>query len=167
METAKGIGSYTAVSILPVRAQYPLSSHDCVIEHQTRTTTMTSKFYYLRDKKNLQKKSDGGYTRGNPVAVIATSVDVDKKLVHYAIASTHPKDHFVKSLGRQIVSGRLEVTPIELMALDDAAIRSGHEITKAVMLDIVNNASSRANTMTLQAAKTWLKMAETPKAAAQ
>lgn len=124
---------------------------------------MSTKYYYLRDKSNLQKKNDGSFTRGNPIAVIATTVDVENKLVHYAVASAHPKDHFVKSLGRHIAAGRLEVAPVKLLALDKEAICSGHEITKAVIFDIVNNAASKSNTKTLTAAKDWLKAAELPK----
>lgn len=124
---------------------------------------MATKFYYLRDKKNRQVKDNGEHTRGNPIAIIATEVNVEEKTVRYAVASTHPTDHFVKARGRQIVKGRLEVTPIQLTALDSEAICSGHEITKAVMLDIVTSGKERSYTKTWRAAKSWLKEADTPK----
>jgi hypothetical protein len=96
----------------------------------------TNRFVYLRDRTNIQKKANGEYTRGDPVACVLTEMNRDKCELRYSIAIVHPKDHFVKALGRKIATARMNINPIVLENMSKTA--GGHEIHRTVMLDLCN-----------------------------
>lgn len=134
---------------------------------------MSNRFYYLRDSKSIQINEDKSHTKGNPVAVVMTKIDKERGVVQYAVASAHPKDNFVKSMARHIVSERLTGTDKRNKLKGSrrgcvheipVAVISGHEITKAVMSDISKSTDVPERLRKL--ADEWLAGAMLPREAA-
>ena len=122
---------------------------------------MGNRLYYLRDKKNIRTLDTGAKTRGNPVSLIVSTVDKEHNRISYAVAVSHPKDHFDKQRAIVIASGRLAKKPIVIENQDLTHMR-GHEITMKIMQHIVENNLPHTNLRKL--AVEWLKGAEVPRA---
>jgi hypothetical protein len=127
------------------------------------------RLYYLRDRQNIQRKKDGKtFTRGNPVALIASEVDFAAHIIRYQVATVYRSsvldpfdlkrkpigDTFVKALGRRIAKERLAIRPIEI---DEADVSGGRAIIRQIMIDIESNEKLPIRTRDL--ATEWL---ETP-----
>lgn len=136
------------------------------------TKSVATRLFYLRDKINLQKKKDGTSTRGNPIALIASKVDFEAKVITYQVATAYQKteidpfnhksktygDTFVKSLGRRIATERLAAKPIKI---SEANVASGHDIISEIMIDIEYNDNLPYRTRAL--ATDWLEAVPTHK----
>jgi hypothetical protein len=122
----------------------------------------TTRVRYLRNSNNIRQKADGSYTRGDPIAAVASNVNMGEEVIRFAVAVAHPDDHFVRSRARHIAIERLNALPSkkELIARRERgfgsrydrgncsvlftgedvkkaiASKSGHEITKLVMQEI-------------------------------
>jgi hypothetical protein len=117
---------------------------------------MTTRYFYLRDNKNRQLRSNGTLTRGNPVAILISEVNRTDDTISYALAVSHPQDGFMKSRGRQIVSGRLMDKPFVINGVPTGC----HMITRAIMNNIVELYAQRGKDViphrVYNAAKSWL-----------
>ena len=119
---------------------------------------MASRYYYLRDLSKTERNVDGSpKTRGVPVAVIKTSVNRDTNEIHFAFAIANPKDGFVKSTARMIVSGRLEKHPFVIPGVPG----NGHDISKVVVRSFLDQEGIPMRVRKL--ALNWLARAELPK----
>jgi hypothetical protein len=106
------------------------------------------KYLYIRDRKNIQLKRDGSYTRGNPIAIAATEIDPENGMIFFSVAAVHPKDSFIKSRARMIAAERLTLISSDKPITDRGvlfgdnvakvlAMKNGHEITRIVMREII------------------------------
>ena len=128
-----------------------------------------NRIYYLRDRTNICQKTDGSFTRGNPVACVITTVDRALCSVKYAVSAIHPKYNFDRALARIIASGRLEVKPVVVQSTKEM-MASSHLITKSVMQHIydTNQRGIKGSSSVLrQRSQEWLERAALPKVVAR
>lgn len=119
---------------------------------------MSYRYYYLRDVSNTERNGDGSpKTRGVPRAVVKTFVDRQANEIRYSFAIANPKDGFVKSTGRLIVTGRFDKQPITIKGVPG----SGHEISKAVLRDLLKQDGIPKRVRKL--AEDWLTRADLPR----
>jgi hypothetical protein len=90
------------------------------------------RIHYLRDKRTVQPKT-GGFTKGTPLVCLMTLLDRTNDSILYSFATIHPDDVFNKKLANKIVEGRLKTNPFSIKGIP----ATGHEITKKIMLDIM------------------------------
>jgi hypothetical protein len=119
---------------------------------------MTTRYFYLRDNKNRQPRSNGTLTRGNPVAILISEVNRTNNTISYALAVSHPKDSFMKELGRHIVNARLQ-DPEKSFVIH--GVPTGcHQITRVIMNDLIDRAAKFGKEIVphrvRNAAKAWL-----------
>lgn len=113
------------------------------------------RYYYLRDGKNIQKRKDGTFTKGNPLVLIASEVDRLSSTIRYAIAAVHPKDNFVRAKAIHIVKERLAKKPIVLQGLP----KGGYEILRKIMSDLFANDEHTVSRRVRKLALNWLEQA--------
>lgn len=107
---------------------------------------MNIRTMYLRTPFSTQLSHKPGPLQGKPVRIggtpvgcVVTSLAEDQKTISYQVTSHNPLDEYNRKIGRELAVGRLALHPI-VVDLEGVAPKR-HAILRAVLLDIVENAS--------------------------
>lgn len=90
-------------------------------------------------------------TAKRPVGCLAISVDWDAGEAHYQFSVQNPKDKFDAVIGKEIATGRLAKSPRIITVSTES---NCHEITKAVMMDLLANPQTPKRAV--RAAQDWI-----------
>lgn len=133
---------------------------------------MATRIFYLRNRNNVVQKRDGSFTRGTPVAVVASEVNPNTNTISYTFSAVHPRDVFIKQRAVHIAVERLhgfdKNKKSKAVRRNGARVirisaehLNGHEITKLIMRDLF--ASLDVPEKVRDLAGEWLSWGNVPK----
>lgn len=92
-------------------------------------------------------------SHGQPIGCIAISVERNSATVQYQISVLNPRDNFNRSVARHLAIGRLVENPRSINIKKSANM---HDVSSAVMQDIVCNGKNLFPSRAIKSAKLWI-----------